>query len=517
MSILGAYCVNLDKERCTSHIYPGKCGICLSTCPYSVYQRDRKGKVQIVNDVTCVGCRVCMEHCPTNALHIKPAEPEFLSRNLWTYPTIEEIHHKAQTGEYILRGFGTMGPMPHFDTITVVPSQLASVAPKDKYREECYTEVVIGEDTAKYPIKLKIPIIFAAMSFGALSKEAKMSLAIAAAMCGTLTNTGEGGMVPEEPILTHGYETEEMMKAGREKKYQPGGYFAVQWSTGRWGVSADYLKAGDAVEVKIGQGAKPGMGGHLLGKKVTTEVAKVRGIPVGTDALSPCRYYDVLSFEDLKRQIKIIRDVTDYKVPILLKLGPSRPYKDVKMGVEAGVDAISLDGAHGGTGCSPDIVTQGAGIPILGCLPQAVRALKDLKVHRKVKLFALGGIRNGLDAYKAMALGADGVGIGAAAEIALGCRACMSCHKGNCPYGIATNDPNLRKRLDPRVGGQRLANFLSAMTEEIKILTMLSGHADIRELSKEDLRALDLNTAAITGLKLIGLEDHFPKSWEADQ
>jgi glutamate synthase domain-containing protein 2 len=312
--------------------------------------------------------------------------------------------------------------------------------------------------------------------------------------------------------LIKGYENE----ARTLKRWEPGGYLVVQWSTGRWGVSADYVRAGDAVEIKIGQGAKPGMGGHLLGAKVTAEIAAVRGVPVGSDALSPCRYYDVQDAADMKHMVEFLRDVTDYQVPILFKLGPSRPYEDVAACVRAGADGISIDGLVGGTGASPAIVTQGVGIPTLALIPPAVRALKDLGVHRKVKLFVLGGIRGGLDAYKAMAMGADGVGFGAAAEIAMGCRACMSCHTGRCAYGICTQDPELRARLDPEEAGQRLANFVHATAEEIKILTMLSGHDDIKDLSEEDLRAMDLNTAAVTGLKLVGYERKLPW-WENGQ
>jgi glutamate synthase domain-containing protein 2 len=402
-----------------------------------------------------------------------------------------------------------MGSPPAFDQITVVPSQISSPAPRDKYREECDMEVVIGEDTCEHPLRMLYPMFFSAMSFGALSREARMALAIGAAKTGIMSNTGEGGLLKDETWLIKGYENE----ARTIKRWEPGGSLVVQWSTGRWGVSADYVRAGDAVEIKIGQGAKPGMGGHLLGAKVTPEIAAVRGVPVGSDALSPCRYYDVKDLEDMKRMVAFLRDVTDYQVPILFKLGPSRPYADVKACVEAGADAISVDGLVGGTGASPAVVTQGVGIPTVALIPPAVQALKDLGVHHKVKLFILGGIRNGLDAYKAMAMGADGVGFGAAAEIAMGCRACMACHTGRCAYGITSQDPDLRARLNPEEAGQRLANFVKATAEEIKILTMLSGHSSLRDLSEEDLRAMDVNTAAITGLKLVGYERRLPW-WE---
>lgn len=503
MSVVGAFCVSVNRELCVNAQMPGKCAVCAEVCPHGVYALDPfTGVMHIQNYNACVGCRICSEFCPADAIRINPAESEYLSRFPWTLSTIEEIHHKAQTGDYLLSGFGTQQPTPHFDTITIVPSQIASVAPRDKYREECDMEVVIGEDTCEKPLHLKLPFVWAAMSYGALSKEAKLALAISAAQTGIATNTGEGGLLPEEAWLSRGYADPEFT----QKEWDPGGYLVVQWSTGRWGVSADYLNSGDAVEVKIGQGAKPGMGGHLLGAKVTEDVARVRGIPVGSDALSPCRYYDVQTIDDMKNMVEFIRDVTDYQYPILFKLGPSRPYGDVSACIEVGADAISIDGLVGGTGCSPNVVTQGVGIPTIACLPPAVQALKDHGVHRKVKLIALGGIRNGLDAYKAMAMGADAVGFGSAAEVAMGCRVCYACQKGNCPYEITSQKPELRARLDPVEAGQRLTNFVNACAEEVKILTMLSGHNNIAELSTEDIRAMDLNTAALTGLKLVGYE-----------
>jgi glutamate synthase domain-containing protein 2 len=510
MGVVGAFCVSVNKEICINAQMPGKCATCAEVCPHGVYALDvATGQVQVQNFNACVGCRICAEFCPTNAIRINPAESEYISRYPWTFSAIEEVHHKAQTGEYLLRGFGTQGPTPNFDMITVVPSQIASEAPRDKYREECDMQVVIGEDTCENPMVLKLPFVWPAMSFGALSKEAKLALAIGAAMTGIATNTGEGGLLPEEMWLSRGYADEKR----KQKKWEPGGSLVVQWSTGRWGVSAEYVNSGDAVEVKIGQGAKPGMGGHLLGAKVTEAVSEVRGIPVGSDALSPCRYYDVQTMDDMKHMVAFLRDVTEHKFPILFKLGPSRPYADVAACIEAGADAISIDGLVGGTGCSPDLVTQGVGIPTIACIPPAVQALKDYGVYRKVKLIALGGIRNGLDAFKAMAMGADAVGFGSAAEVALGCRVCYACHKGNCPYGITSQKEEFRARLDPVEGGERLANFIRATGEEVKILTMLSGHSRIADLSPEDLRAMDLNTAALTGLKLAGFERPLPM-WE---
>jgi len=507
--ITGTFCVSVMRDRCINTKMPGKCATCAEVCPYDVFAVDGRGHMRVGNYNACVGCRICAEFCPEDAIRINPAESEFLVRAPWTFPQIEEIHHKAQSGQYMLRGFGTMGYAPSFDNITVVPSQIASPAPRDKYREECNMEVIIGEDTCENPMRLKYPFLFPAMSFGALSREARMALSIGSAQTGIMNNTGEGGLLEDETWLIKGFENRERTL----KRWEPGGYLVVQWSTGRWGVSADYIRAGDGVEMKIGQGAKPGMGGHLMGAKVTEEIAAVRGIPVGSDALSPCRHYDVQDLEDMKRMVAFVRDVTDYQVPILFKLGPSRPYEDVKACIEAGADAISIDGLVGGTGASPSIVTQGVGIPTVALIPPSVRALKDMGVHRKVKLFVLGGMRSGLDAYKALAMGADGVGFGAAAEIAMGCRACMACSTGKCAYGITAQDPELRARLDPEEAGDRLANFIKATAEELKILTMLSGHDDIKDLSEEDLRAMEPNVAAITGLKLIGYERRLPW-WE---
>ncbi|MDH7508499.1 MAG: glutamate synthase-related protein [Methanomassiliicoccales archaeon] len=514
MTLAGHYWVTIERDRCRSWQQPWKCGACIDTCEQGVFARDEMGRVYVANEIACVGCKICMEQgCPNSCIYIRPATPESFSRGIWTTQTIEEIHRKAQTGEYEIRGYGTMGNIPHFDGLVVVPSQLASRPPKDKYREKFRMEVTIGEGKCANPIRLNYPFVFAAMSYGAISREGKMALAVAAAKLGILANTGEGGMFPGEATLAHGYENEESRRKG-VKKWSPGGYLAVQYSTGRWGVSVDYLQAGDAIEIKIGQGAKPGMGGHLLGKKVTEDIAMIRGLPPGTDALSPCRHYDISDQKDLKKKVEILRDLTNYEKPIMIKMGPSLPYEDTYIAAEAGVDAISIDGMVGGTGASPEVVTQNAGIPTIACIRQASKALKDMGLKGKVKLIALGGIRDGADAFKAIALGADAVGFGAAAEIALGCRGCMSCHRGACHYGLATQEARFRACIDVETASQRLVNFVHACAEELKILAMLSGHDRLDTISADDLRAIDLNTAAMTGIKLAGLEKVFPQSWE---
>lgn len=514
MTMIGQYWVTIERDRCQSWQQPWKCGACAEVCEYAVFDRDEHGRIYVANELACVGCKICLEKaCPNSCIYVRPTTPESMSRGVWTTQTIEEIHKKAETGEYDLRGFGTMGSIPHFEGLVIVPSQLAGRPPRDKYREKFDMSVSIGEKTCSKPIQLAMPFVLAAMSYGAISKEGKMAYAVAAARLGIIANTGEGGMFPGEAMMTHGYESPRASKKGI-RRWTPGGNLVVQWSTGRWGVSLDYLLASDAIEIKIGQGAKPGMGGHLLGKKVTLDVAKVRGIPIGTDALSPCRHYDIENSSDLRTQVEILRDLTSHEKPIMFKLGPARPYEDTYIAAEAGADAISIDGMVGGTGASPDIVTQNAGIPTIACIRQSAKALRDLGLKGRVKLIALGGMRNGADAYKAIALGADAIGFGTAAEIALGCRSCMSCHKGACHYGLATQDPKFRVCIDVEYASRRLANFVGACAEELKILAMLSGHDNLRTITIDDIRALDLNTAAMTGAKLAGLERSFPESWE---
>lgn len=485
MPIYGAYEVFFDRRKCTD------CAVCVKFCPNNVLDVDKQNRVFAIREEACVGCRICQDRCPHHAIFIRATQPENLTRGTWTTSVVEDIRFKAETGRYLIRGYGTNGPLPHFDDLIIVPAQLAPPVPLDKYREECDISVTIGEGRVSEPLKLRIPILIGAMSYGAVSQETKTACALAASLCGTATNTGEGGTF-----------------AGEYESTKPNGYLVAQWASGRWGVSLDYLQKSDAIEIKIGQGAKPGMGGHLLGEKVTEDISRVRGLPVGTDALSPCRFYDVLDVDDLKKMVDLLRDVTDYKKPIMLKLGPGRIYEDVRIAVLAGVDAVAVDGMQGGTGAAPDIVSQSSGIPTIGTIGPAVRALKDLGLYRKVKLISLGGYRNGADVVKGLALGADVVGMSSSIEIAMGCRVCEQCSKGMCPLGITAQDPELRRRLSPERAARKVQNFLNAVSEEAKMLMMLSGHRGVRELNGEDLRALSLDAAAVCGVKLIGLEDY---------
>lgn len=508
MPVIGAYAVEINPRRCLSQREAGKCATCVDICPHFVFEVDENGRTFVANETACVGCRLCVENCPQNAIRVRATIPEIYSRGIWTSNVIEEIQAKAQRGKYFIRGFGALKPLPHFNDFLIIPAQLAAPAPLDKYREECDVEVIIGEGRVKKPVTMELPVMIAAMSYGAISKPAKIAVSIAAAKTGTVASTGEGGSFAGEEHLVHGYKSGEDFEKG-VKTWEPGGCLAVQWASGRWGVDLNYILKADAVEIKIGQGAKPGMGGHLLGEKVTEEISKIRGIPVGTDCLSPARHLDVLDVKKhLKEQIDILRDITAYEKPVIIKLGPGRVYEDVKLAIEAGADAIAIDGKYGGTGASPEQATQHAGLPTIACIPPAVKALKELGVYHDVKLIIMGGVTSGADVTKAIALGADAIGMASAIEIAMGCHTCFDCQRGRCPVGITTQDPALKARLVPEIAAQRIANFLSVTKEEIRTLTMLAGHSSIKELSKEDLRALSIDASAISGVKLTGLEDY---------
>ncbi len=471
--IHGKYSVWRDIERCT------KCRMCEKVCPSGALTQ-----FPYIDEAKCSGCKICYEFCAVKAIEVRSHGNEELIRGLWTNETIDNIKQAAETGKYLLRGQGANKIYLNWDSLVFVPAQLFST-PVDKYREKIGTRTILGK-RAKFPLALEVPVLYAAMSYGALSKEAKIALAKASRLAGTATNTGEGGSFPEER--------------------QSAGKLIVQFSSGRFGVNIDYLRMADAIEVKIGQGAKPGMGGHLLAEKITPEIAQTRGIPTGTDALSPAHFLDAQGSGDLGKIVEMIKDATDYEKPIIIKLGPGNVKEDVRIAAESGADIIAIDGKEGSTGAAPELTLEHAGIPTLGIIRPAVEALEELKLRDEVDLIILGGIRGGADAAKALALGADAVGIATSAMVAMGCRRCEQCYKGQCIYGIATQDENLRKKLNPDRAAQRIANFTKVMAEEIKILTALSGHSDAIDLSPEDLRAVDYNTALVTGTKLIGIE-----------
>ncbi|MDI6702781.1 glutamate synthase-related protein [Methanothermobacter wolfeii] len=469
-------CDNRDESLCAN------CYSCYNNCPHDVYEIINGEPVPLRHE-NCVGCRICEEMCPNKAIEVN-AVPED-RRNVWSFTDLLEIQRKSREGTYKVRGCGAVRRIPTFDDLVIVPAQV-SRPPIDKYREPCNTRVVLGDRFAEKPLELDTPIMIAAMSFGALSKEAKIALAMGASLAGTATNTGEGGMLPEE------------------RKYAS--KLIAQYASGRFGVSAEYLNSSDAIEIKIGQGAKSGMGGHLLAEKVTAEVSRIRMIPEGTDALSPARHMDIVGPEDLSMKISQLREITDWKVPIMVKFTSGRVSDDVKIAAKAGADIVVVDGMQGGTGAGPDVVTEHSGVPTIAAIVEADEALKEVNLRDEVSLVAAGGIRSGADVAKAIALGADAVYIGTAALVSIGCRVCQMCYTGTCRKGIATQDPGLRKRLDYVEAGKNVARYIEAMTEEVCMLTQQAGNTEVSKLEKDDLRALTVEASALTGVKMAGME-----------
>jgi glutamate synthase domain-containing protein 2 len=364
-----------------------------------------------------------------------------------------------------------------FDDLTFIPVQLTQ-RPVDYFREDISTKTVIGK-SARKPLKLEIPILIAAMSFGALSKEAKIVLARASSAVGTATNTGEGGMLPEE----------------REEAK----ILIAQYSTGRFGVDEEYIRRADAIEIKIGQGAKPGQGGLLPGEKVTTEIAKLRRVPVGKAIHSPPAHPDIKDIADLRRKVEWLRELNDG--PIIIKLAAGNVEKDVELAVQANPDVIAVDGMEGGTGAAPAIMLDEFGIPTLAALVKARQVLDRLKAEQD--LLIGGGLNIGADVAKALALGADAVFMGFSLLVAMGCTYCKMCWTGKCPVGITTQDPELRKRLSMASAVKSVVNYLKACSEEVKMVAGACGKRDIHELSRANLRALNLTAARVAGVELV--------------
>jgi glutamate synthase domain-containing protein 2 len=413
--------------------------------------------------------------------------------------TIAEIQRAAREGMYDIRGFGAKRPVPHFDDLLFLGASVSRY-PLEGYREHCATDVTIGTRYAREPIKLDIPITIAGMSFGALSGNAKEALGRGASEVGTSTTTGDGGMTEEE----RGHSTR----------------LVYQLLPSRYGMNPDDLRRADAIEVVVGQGAKPGGGGMLLGHKISDRVAEMRNLPKGIDQRSACRHPDWTGPDDLEIKIDELREITDWRIPIYIKVGATRTYFDVALAVKAGADAIVLDGMQGGTAATQDVFIEHVGIPILAAIPQAVQSLVDLDLHREVQLIVSGGIRNGADVAKAMALGADAVSIGVAAMIALGDNAPEheagyqqigssagyydDWQAGRDPAGISTQEPELAARLDPAEGGRRLANYLRTMTLEAQTLARACGKSHLHNLEPEDLVALTIEAAAMARVPLAG-------------
>jgi methylamine---glutamate N-methyltransferase subunit C len=421
---------------------------------------------------------------------------------------LEYIHQAAECGLYDIRGLGAKRALPNFDDLVFLTASLSRY-PLEGYRERCRTRTVLGTRHAKKPIELEIPITVAGMSFGALSATAKEAIGRAATELGTSTTTGDGGMTPEE------------RRSSKTLVYQ--------CLPSRYGFDPDDLRQADAIEIVVGQGAKPGGGGMLLGQKVSPRVAAMRTLPAGIDQRSACRHPDWTGPDDLAIKIAELREITDWQLPIYVKIGASRVFNDVKLAVKSGADVVVLDGMQGGTAATQQVFIEHAGIPTLPALRQAVEALEDLKVFGEVQLVISGGIRTGADVAKALAMGADAVSIGQGVLMALGCNSpqysaqgdhvdctadyqkigtapgfCHHCHTGLCPVGITTQDEMLERRLPPDEGSRRLKNYFQVLTMELTALARACGKSDVHHLEREDLVALTVEAAAMAKVPLAG-------------
>ena len=457
------FLIERDESRCID------CEVCVRQCGYDVHYYDADLEKVCSREGDCVACHRCVTFCPTEALSIKAVPRVYRGNANWKPEHIEDIIKQAETGGVLLTGMGSDKAYPiYWDHLLLNASQVTNPS-IDPLREpmELRTylgakpdKVELGPDGAplidRMPpqIQLDIPIMFSAMSFGSVSLNVHKSLATAARNSGTMFNTGEGGL--------------------HDDLYEYSDNAIVQVASGRFGVHSKYLEAGRVIEIKIGQGAKPGIGGHLPGEKVSAEVASTRMIPEGTDALSPAPHHDIYSIEDLRQLIYALKEATDYAKPVSVKIAAVHNAPAIASGIaRAGADIIAVDGLRGATGAAPKVMRDHVGIPIELALAAVDTRLRQEGIRNQVSLVAASGIRSSADVLKAIALGADAVYIATAALIALGCHVCQMCYTGKCPWGITTQDPYLTKRINPEVGAQRLTNLLRAWSVEIK--EMLGG------------------------------------------
>lgn len=491
------FIVEIDHRRCI------RCKRCIINCGWDVYSF-QDGIV--ADDSKCVACHRCVTYCPQQVITIKKNELTFRDNASWTPALRKQIWVQAETGGIMLSGMGNDQPYPiYWDHLLLDACQVTNPS-IDPLREPMELRTYLGRKTDKLEVekdakgkfklkeklppnlKIDIPIIFAPMSYGSISLNAQKAIAMAAKEMGTLMNVGEGGL--------------------HEDLYQYGNHIIVQCASGRFGVHSDYLNAGVAVEIKVGQGAKPGIGGHLPGEKVVLEVSKTRMIPVGTDALSPAPHHDIYSIEDLRQLIYALKEATNYK-PISVKIAAVHHVAAIASGIaRAGADMIYIDGFRGGTGAAPNIVRNHVGIPIELALASVDERLRQEGIRNQVSLIAAGGIRQAADAVKAIALGADAVAIGTAALIPLGCNVCQKCYTGNCSWGITSQRPEMVRRIDPEAGAEKISNMLRAWTLEIKEILGALGINAIESLrgSRERLRAVGLSNVDmdILGVKPAG-------------
>ncbi len=490
--------VERDETRCIM------CLSCVSQCSYDTHYLDEDEDKVKSRDERCVNCHRCVVFCPTRALSIRKNPLEYRENYNWRPEYIEDVIRQAESGGMLLTGMGNdKSYRIYWDHLVLNASQVTNPS-IDPLREPMELRTYIGAkpdrlevDAKTLAVKTKIapqvaielPVMFSAMSYGAISLTACETLARAATEMGTLYNTGEGGL--HRTLYKYGKNT------------------IVQVASGRFGVHSQYLDAGAMVEIKIGQGAKPGIGGHLPGEKVSAEVSMTRMIPQGTDALSPAPQHDIYSIEDLSQLIFALKEATNYTKPVGVKIAAVHNAAAIASGmVRAGADYIVLDGIRGATGAAPKIIRDNVGIPIEVALAAVDTRLRQEGIRQRASVVVAGGIRNSGDVTKAIALGADAVYIGTAALIAMGCTVCQHCHTGKCPWGIATTDPRLQKRINPEIAAERLANLLRGWGHEIKDMLGGMGINAVESLrgNRLHLRAVGLTEAEmdVLGVKQAG-------------
>lgn len=483
-----------DKDRCI------KCQACARQCSNEVHRYDADLDMMISDSQQCVDCQRCVCICPTGALKIVDNPNKFRNNSNWSQQIMTEVYKQAETGGVLLSAMGNPKEYPvYWDKILLNASQVTN-PPIDPLREPMETKVFLGkkpknvsfnEDgsvkTETTPtLELSTPIMFSAMSYGSISRNAHESLARAATELGIFYNTGEGGL--------------------HKDFYQYGPNTIVQVASGRFGVFKDYLETGAAIEIKMGQGAKPGIGGHLPGAKILEDVSRTRMIPMGTDAISPAPHHDIYSIEDLRQLVLSLKEATEYKKPVIVKIAAVHNVAAIASGIaRSGADIIAIDGYRGGTGAAPTRIRDNVGIPIELALVSVDQRLRDEGIRNEVSVVVAGSIRSSSDVVKAIALGADACYIGTAALLALGCHLCRSCQTGKCNWGIATQRPDLVKRLNPNIGYQRLVNLVHAWDHEIKEMMGGMGINSVEALkgNRLMLRGIGLNEKE---LEILGIQ-----------
>ena len=475
------------------------CMKCASECSFGAITTNGKREL-VFHHERCTDCQRCVSFCPSGVLYITEDENRYKGNRVFTEDVINEINIQAETGSALLSSMGASGDdIPiYFDKMLLNASQVTNPS-IDPLREPMETSVFIGArpgcvertkegrimDNLPPHLELKTPILFSAMSYGAISLNVHRALAIASERLGTYWNTGEGGL--HESLYPYKENT------------------IVQVASGRFGVHATYLNTASAIEIKIGQGAKPGIGGHLTGKKIIGDVSKTRMVPEGMDAISPAPHHDIYSIEDLAQLVMSIKEATEYKRPVIVKVAAVHNIAPIASGIaRSGADIIAIDGYRGGTGAAPKRIRDNVGIPIELAIATVDQRLREERIRDRVSIIASGGIRNSSDVVKAIALGSDAVSIGTAALCALGCHICASCHTGRCAWGLATQDPELTGRLDPEKGAERLINLVNAWTREIKEIMGGMGINSIEALrgNRMALKGVGLNSKE---LEILGI------------